>query len=88
MSCTYSEPVNLGTEENPSWAYSKADCVLPDETIELIENSTTGAEFYIKKQLNYGEILVITFLAIFLIFGILKFITDFLIPKLVNFKRQ
>ena len=88
MSCTYSEPVNLGTEENPDWHYSKADCSLPDETIELIQNSTTGAEFYIKKQLDYGEILVFTFLMIFLVFGILKFITDFLVPKLVNFRRK
>ena len=88
MSCTYSEPVNLGTEENPSWAYSKADCILPDETIELIQNSTTGAEFYITKKLDYGDIIIWSFLAIFLIFGILKFITDFLIPKLVNFRRK
>ena len=88
MSCQFSEPVNLGTEENPFWAYSKADCDLPDETIELIQNSTTGAEFYITKKIDYGDVMIWLFLGIFLAFGILKFLTDFLIPKLVNFRRK
>jgi len=86
MNCQYSTPVNLGTEEDPDWAYSEALCEFPQ--IELIENATTGAEFYISKTIGYGDILVITFLTLFLIFGILKFLTDFLIPKLVNFKRK
>ncbi|GAI58134.1 unnamed protein product, partial [marine sediment metagenome] len=55
-----------------------------ENPIELIENTTTGAEFYISKTIGYGDILIITFLMLFLIFGILKFLTDFVIPKLFH----
>jgi len=86
MNCQYSTPVNLGTTELPDWEYSELTCEFSQ--LELIENATTGAEFYISKTIGYGDILVITFLTLFLVFGILKFLTDFLIPKLVNFKRK
>lgn len=86
MDCQFSTPINLGTEETPDWAYSEMTCEFSE--IELIENATTGAEFYISKTIGYGDILIITFLMLFLIFGILKFLTDFLIPRLVNFKRK
>jgi len=56
--------------------------------LQLVGNETTEAEFYLQKTINYGDILIIGFLMIFLAFGILKFITDFLIPKLVNFRRK
>jgi len=90
MNCDFSLPVNLGTEEMPDWEYSKMDCVFTEQEIpsELIENSTTGAEFYIDKRVSYGDVLVLTFLMLFLIFGIVKFLTDFLVPKLMNFKRK
>lgn len=67
----------------PDWEYSKMGCIFTEQEIssELIENSTTGAEFYLDKRVSYGEVLVLTFLMIFLVFGILKFLTDFLIPK-------
>ena len=69
------------------WQYSEIYCQYENAEIELIENATTGAEFFIKKSVSYGDFLIITFLTIFLIFGILKFLTNFLIPKLMNFKR-
>lgn len=75
------EPVN----KTDFWQYSEMFC--QSEEIELIENATTGAEFYIKKSVSYGDFIIITFLTIFLIFGVLKFLMDFLIPKLVNFRR-
>lgn len=53
----------------------------------LIINEDTGAEFFIDKSVSYGDILVVSFLMLFLIFGVMKFILNFFIPKLVNFKR-
>jgi len=83
MNCDFTDPTNLGTEEMPDWEYSKVGCIFTEQEIssELIENSTTGAEFYLDKRVSYGEVLVLTFLMLFLVFGILKFLTDFLIPK-------
>lgn len=78
MNCEYSEVINLEPDpELPAqWHYSKATCQI--ETIELIRNSETGAEFYIEKTMSYGDLLLITFISIFLIFGILKFIWNFI----------
>jgi len=83
MNCDFTDPIKLGTEKMPDWEYSKMGCIFTEQEIssELIENSTTGAEFYLDKRVSYGEVLVLTFLMIFLVFGILKFLTDFLIPK-------
>ena len=78
------------TSKNDFWQYSKIYCQSDDVKLlenELIQNSTTGAESFIKKSISYGDFLIIIFLMIFLIFGILKFLTNFLIPKLMNFKR-
>jgi hypothetical protein len=38
--------------------------------VELIQNTTTGAEFYIEKTFSYGDAVVVFFLTLFLIFGI------------------
>jgi len=69
------------------WQYSEIYCQYENPEIELIENASTGTEFYLKKNVSYGDFLIITFLMIFLVFGILKFLINFLIPKLMNFKR-
>lgn len=63
------------------------DVILGKTTTELIRNETTGAEFFIDETVSYGDILLISFLMLFLIFGIMKFVLDFFIPKRVNFKR-
>ena len=89
--CELSEPKDF--QGNPPatstdiWNYQKMVCSSTPETIELVENASTGASFYISKQLSYGDILLITFLTLFLIFGIFKFLIDFIIPKRMNFKR-
>lgn len=70
------------------WNYQDLICEGTSTQFELIENASTGASFYISKIINYGDILIITFLMLFLIFGSLKFLTDFLIPKLFNWKRR
>jgi hypothetical protein len=52
---------------------------------ELI--TSVSGEFYLHKDMSYGDFLVITFLTIFLIFGITKFLINFFIPKFINFKK-
>lgn len=90
--CDFSVPVNIGTTSRPDYEYSLMECLGtstdPTSTIALIENASTGASFYIRKEISYGEVLMIVFLILFLIFGILKFLTDFLIPKIFNWKRR
>lgn len=84
----FSEPQTFSGETPTSsdvfWQFSK---VSSEERIELIENATTGATFFLDKSITYGDFLVLTFLMFFLIFGIMKFLFDFLVPKLINFKR-
>jgi len=53
----------------------------------LIQNDTTGASFYVNKSLSYGDILLLTFVILFAVFGIVKVISDFLIPKRTDFKK-
>jgi len=44
-------------------------------------------EFIVKKEITYGDVILFTFLTLFLVFGIISFLIKFLIPKLVNFRR-
>jgi len=75
------------TSSDDFWQYSEIKCESQNIEIDLIQNATTGAEFFIKKSVSYGDFLIIVFLMIFLVFGVLKFLINFLIPKLMNFKR-
>lgn len=79
MDCEFSIPINFEGEapaEGEPFQFQHASCV--NETLTLIENETTTAEFYIEKTLSYGDLLLITFLSIFLIFGIFKFVWNFI----------
>lgn len=91
IDCYFESPLTwegeTPTSSDDFWQYSEIKCESQDIEIDLIQNATTGAEFYIKKSVSYGDILIIVFLMIFLVLGIMKFLTDFLIPKLMNFKR-
>lgn len=89
MNCVYSVPINLGTEENPNWAYSVMNCEFSElENPAILIQSEDSAEFYLDKTISYGDLLLLVFLSMFLIFGIVKFLTGFLIPQLMNFKRK
>ena len=89
MDCIYTDPVNLGESNKSDWEYSKSSCIFTDQEIPLtLIQSGNSEEFYMNKTISYGDILVLTFLTIFLVFGIVKFLTDFFIPKLVNFRRK
>lgn len=86
LNCIFSEPV-LYTGEPPAsttefWQFKILDCT--STNLELIENPSTGANFYLDKSINYGDILVLTFLLLFAIFGIIKAISDFFLPKRIE----
>lgn len=79
MDCQFSIPLNF--EGNPPIAgepfqYQIVSCDTP-QIFTLIKNETTGAEFYLDKTLSYGDLILIIFLSFFLIFGIVKFLWNF-----------
>jgi len=81
MICEFSEPVNyLGESagEGEPFFMKKLECA---ERFELIENSTTGAEFYIDKTMSYGDLILIVFISIILVFLIFKFVWNFICPR-------
>ena len=86
-------PVHFVQGQN--WNYSVWNCTSTGvittgestTTLELIQNSTTKAEFNLRKELSYGDVLVITFLLLFAIFGIIKSLGDYWLPKKIDFKR-
>jgi len=86
MECEFQNPVNYLGElpsEGEYWHWRNYNCQFSE--IELIQNTETGAEFYINKTLSYGDLILIIILAIFLIFGIFKFVWNF-IQQNWNFK--
>jgi len=89
MTCHFNGPKTFNGDvpstSTDFWQYSEMECSSPQT--ELIENSTTGTSFYIKKTISYGDFIIITFLTIFLVFSITKFLINFIIPKRMNFKR-
>lgn len=68
------------TTSTDFWQYSKM--VKEEERIELIENATTGATFFLNKEITYGDFLIIVFLMLFLIFGIVRFFINFIMKKI------
>jgi hypothetical protein len=89
LNCVFSEPVdfqrNIPLTKQDFWNFSKMTCF--SSSTELIENSENGSEFYLSKTINYGDILVLTFLLLFAIFGIVKLIGDFFIPQRVDIRK-
>lgn len=77
MTCQFSNPVDLGEGD---FEYSTFICDNPD-LYSLVENSTTGASFYVQKTLSYGDSLILWFLSIFAICLIVKIIFNFFYHK-------
>ena len=76
------------------WNFSKMTCSgsgsetsTQELTYELIENAQTGSDFYLSKSLSYGDIFIVFFLMCFVVFGIFNFLTNFIIPKFMNFRK-
>lgn len=60
-------PLVAGETGVDGWQYSKMTCysTTTNDVFTLIENSTTGAKFYLDKTLNYGDSMILWFLTIF-----------------------
>lgn len=75
-------PYNIGSATT-----TPAGGATTTDVYSLIQNSYTGAEFYVNKSISYGDTLLLAFVLLFCIMGIVKSIADFIIPKRTDFKR-
>ena len=83
MNCTLSQPVNYtgnppGT--NDPFAFTQMTCDGSVGTGGSIEQITGTGTFWISKQLDYGQVLILTFLLIFFV--------GFMTKSLWNFVKQ
>lgn len=79
MECEFLNPANFeGQPPATGEPFQFQNAVCTADEYFLIENSETGASFYLDKTLSYGDIILITFLIIFLLFGTLKFVWNFI----------
>lgn len=89
--CEFQTP-KTHTGETPTttdfWNYQTMICEGTSTLETLIENASTGANFYLRQEISYGDILVIVFLILFLVFGILGFLVKFLIPKTITYFKR
>ena len=84
MNCTFSQPVNYTGNppgKNDPFAFTQMTC---DGTIgacgstEQITGASIGSgTFWISKQLDYGQVLILTFLLIFFVGFVVKFLWNF-----------
>lgn len=82
INCDYTIPFN--SEGNPPavgeiWNYSHASCT--QSSLFLLQNPETGAEFYLQKTMSYGDLLLIIFVSIFLVWGIVRFLWNFVYER-------
>jgi len=80
MNCNFSQPVNyLGNPpgKNDPFAFSQMNCDGSIGTGGSIEQITGTGTFWISKQLDYGQILMLTFLLIFFVGFITKSLWNF-----------
>lgn len=70
------------------WDYIAGEPYTPPPELEiLIENIETGSEFFVRKTISYGKIIIILLLLIFFIFKITEFLIEIFIPQKLNFKK-
>ena len=80
MNCNFSQPVNytgMPPGDKEPFAFSQMFC---DGTIgegSTIEQINGTGNFWISKQLDYGQVLILTFLLIFFVGFIVKFLWNF-----------
>lgn len=76
--CEWNNPVNaMGNPpvDNQPFQFKNASC--SSDLISYINNPTTNAEYYLNKTFSYGDILVVIFFSIFLVYILLKAIFSF-----------
>jgi len=84
MTCQYSNPINLGTEEMPDWEYQQSDCQLE----YLVSQESENGSFYVMNYWTNGEILISFILVLMAVFIITKWIFDFFFPRIFKLKRK
>jgi len=83
MDCQFSLPQNyqgVAPSSGEPFAFSFVSCN-DTQIFELIENGTTGSEFYINKTIDYGEILILIFLSMALFYVIATFFWRWIFQK-------
>jgi hypothetical protein len=79
MNCTLSQPVNYTGNppgKNDPFAFTQMTCT--STTKEQVVGPGIGSgTFWISKQLDYGQVLILTFLLIFLVGFVVKFCWNF-----------
>jgi len=66
--------------------YNKDD--MATETLTYVENTSTGASFWIDSRITYGDILITSILMLLIIGFIIFGLINLIFAKKVNFKRQ
>jgi hypothetical protein len=80
MNCNFSQPVNYTGNppgKNDPFAFSQMNCDGSIGTGGSIEQITGTGTFWISKQLDYGQVLILTFLLIFFVGFIVRFLWNF-----------
>ena len=79
MNCNFSQPVNyqgVPPGKNDPFAFTQMTCI--STTKEQVVGPGMGSgTFWISKQLDYGQVLILTFLLIFFVGFITKFLWNF-----------
>lgn len=78
-SCQFLNSVNLGDGAKPDFEFSEMICTSTENPniYSQIENSTTGAEFFVQKTLTYGEAMILWFLTLFAFYLIFKTVYNY-----------
>ena len=81
MNCTFSQPVNYKDappKDKEPFAFSQVTCTDSGGTgTASIEQITGAGTFWISKQLDYGQVLILTFLLIFFVGFVVRFLWNF-----------
>lgn len=90
MQCTFFNPVTFN-DETPTttqdfFQFKNANCTTTQT--ELIVNDENGNSFYLDKTISYGDTLLVTMIFLFLVFRIIGFLTDWFIPKKLDWKQH
>jgi hypothetical protein len=78
MDCDFTIPLNYLSEApvfGEPFAFSKMTCV--DASTSEYINTGNGSNFYLKKSLSYGDILIIVFLILFFVSGVFRLLWNF-----------
>jgi hypothetical protein len=80
MNCAFSQPVNYTGEapkKNEPFAFTQMVCDGTTGAGSGTEEITGVGDFWISKQLDYGQVLILTFLLIFFVGFITKSLWNF-----------